>query len=255
MIKDTLRIKNLDVGYDGNVVVKNANLTLRSGQCIALVGESGSGKSTLAKSLVFLNEVFNGEIIYIDKDNKEVDINKLSNKGKKGMRKNIQMIIQDSKTSFPPNMTVFEYIEEPLINFYSLSKNERKEKINRLIESVGLNESYLNRYPTTLSGGERQRVSITRALAIEPRVLICDETTSALDVTVQKQIINLFIKLKNEYDIAFLFICHDIALMNSFCDEVNIMYKGEIVEKIQKDCFKDAKHEHTKNLIKSSFSL
>lgn len=251
MKKDIIyKIENLAAGYGDKKVIEDINLELIKGKSMGIVGESGSGKSTLANAMTYFSQIFGGRMIY-----KGEDITHLSKAAKRNLRRKIQMIIQDSNSSFPPKMTVSRYIEEPLINFYKMTSLQRKRRVRELLEMVGLDSSYLKRYPFELSGGQRQRVAITRALAAEPDILICDEITSALDVSVQRQITDLLKKLQKERQITFLFICHDLALMTEICDELAIMYQGNIVERLPAGGIRNAEHFHTKELLEATFKI
>lgn len=247
---EILRIQNLSGGYQQKKTIAHIQLQVMKGQILGIVGESGSGKTTLANALTYFCDIYEGQILFEGKD-----ITHPSGQEKRRLRKKIQMIIQDSTTSFPAKMTVGAYIEEPFKNFFSFGPKERRQKAISLLEQVGLDASYLKRYPRELSGGQRQRVAITRALAVEPEILICDEITSALDVSVQKQIIELLKDLRAKRNITLLFIGHDIALMGEICHELVIMQGGGIVEKIKTKDLKKATHPHTKELIHATFDL
>ncbi len=247
---DIIRVDNLSAGYDNSAVIEGISFSVQRGRALGIVGESGSGKSTLAKALTHFCRIFGGEIYYQGQP-----ISQAKARAIKALRSDIQMVIQDSKTSFPQRMTVAQYIEEAMISLHSFSKAERRRRTERLLAAVGLDSALLERYPSEISGGQRQRVAITRALAIEPSVLICDEITSALDVTVQRQIGNLLKKLRREKDMTFIFISHDIAFLSELCDDLIIMYKGKIVEKLSVDQLAEVKHQHTKDLIASTFQI
>lgn len=249
-MNNILELENLYIGYGESIIVKDFNLNIKKGENIGIVGESGSGKSTLAKAITYFSKIHKGKIIF-----KGQDITYLKKSKIKDIRKDIQMIIQDSKTSFNPKMTVYEYIEEPLKNFTKLDKNQRYNRITGLIDQVGLELEHLERYPWELSGGQRQRVAITRALAIEAKLLICDEITSALDVSVQKQIIDLLLDIQKDNDINYIFISHDIALMLNTCDRLVIMNQGELVEEIDCHNIGIIKNSYTKKLMDSTFTI
>ncbi len=247
-MNNIISVKNLAAGYNDQVVIDDISFSVERGRALGIVGESGSGKSTIAKALTQFCHVFSGEVIYDGKLISGVQPNQV-----KALRSDIQMIIQDSKTSFPTRMTVQQYIEEAMISLCDYSKVQRKARVLSLLDSVGLDETLLKRYPFELSGGQRQRVAITRALAIEPKLLICDEITSALDVTVQRQIGNLLKRLRSEKDMTFIFISHDIAFLSELCEKLIIMYKGKIVERLAAVDLHNAKHPHTRALIDSTF--
>ncbi len=245
-----LSVRDLAAGYNDQPVVDDINFSVERGRALGIVGESGSGKSTIAKALTHFCRIFSGEVSYDG-----ALISGVKPKRIKALRSDIQMIIQDSKTSFPTRMTVQQYIEEAMISLCDLDKVQRKARILELLDSVGLDKALLRRYPFELSGGQRQRVAITRALAIEPKLLICDEITSALDVTVQRQIGNLLKRLRSEKDMTFIFISHDIAFLSELCEHLIIMYKGRIVERLAADDLHNAKHPHTRALINSTFQV
>lgn len=229
----------------------NINLQVFKGKTLGIVGESGCGKSTLARILIQLEKPTSGEIIY--------DGTNILNLTKKEMwnnRRKIQMVFQDSLSSFNPKMKIIDIILEPLVNFKMLDKKNRKQKAAKLLESVQLSEEILDRYPHNLSGGQRQRVAIARALALEPEILICDESTSALDVSVQDKIVKLLVELQKKKKISIIFICHDLALIKSFSHEIAVMYLGNIVEKLPSDQVgKNTLHPYTNMLLQSLFSI
>ncbi len=206
--------------------VDDISFTLHRGETLGIVGESGCGKSTVAKLLMNLEQPTAGEILY-----KGEDISKLSGRALKAVRRNIQMVFQDPYTSLNPRMTVGDIIGEPFeIHPESAPKGDRRRKVQELLDVVGLNPEYINRYPHQFSGGQRQRIGIARGLALNPEVIICDEPVSALDVSVQAQVINLMERLQNEYDLAYLFIAHDLSIVRHISDRVGVMYLGKLAE-------------------------
>lgn len=227
------------------------NLQVLKGKTLGIVGESGCGKSTLARILIQLEDATSGEVIYEGKN-----ILSFNEKQKRNNRKKIQMVFQDPLASFNPKMKVIDILTEPLLNFGMISKKEKEEKAIKLLQMVELSSEILYRYPHNLSGGQRQRVAIARALSLEPEILICDESTSALDVSVQNKIIKLLVKLQKEKGISIIFICHDIALIKSFSHEIAVMYLGNIVEKIPSDqVANNSLHPYTNMLLESLFSI
>lgn len=229
----------------------NINLQVLKGKTLGIVGESGCGKSTLARILIQLEEATSGEVIYEGKN-----ILLFSEKQKRYNRKKIQMIFQDPLASFNPKMKIIDILTEPLLNFKMISKKEKEEKAIKLLEMVELSSEILYRYPHNLSGGQRQRIGIARALSLEPEILICDESTSALDVSVQNKIIKLLVKLQKERNISIIFICHDIALIKSFSHDIAVMYLGNIVEKIPSSKVSNKPlHPYTNMLLESVFSI
>lgn len=225
--------------------LKDVSFQLERGECLGVIGESGSGKSTSARIITKLTKKTSGDV-YIDGRSME-DIKP------KELYKTIQMVFQTPVESFNPRMRIGASVGESLRNA-GMSREETKKKVESLLEECGLPKEYAKRYPHELSGGECQRAAIARALANEPKILICDEATSSLDVTVQKEIIALLndIRKKAKKDISIMFISHDIALVQSFCDKVVVMNKGEVVESGEaNDIIMNPKEEYTKKLIAS----
>ena len=213
------------------------------GETLGLVGESGSGKSTIAKSILNLNDFNKGQILY-----KENDIKKIN---KKDFRKNIQLIFQDPFSSLNPEMSIGYSIIEPMLShgIYG-TKIESKEKAISLLEQVKLNKSDFNKFPHQFSGGQRQRIVIARALALNPKILICDESVSSLDVSIQAQVLNLLNDLKETFSFTFLFISHDLSVVKYMSDRVIILNKGVIEESNETDhLFANPKKDYTKNLL------
>lgn len=238
---------------EGNVFTacNNINLDVYKGKTLGLVGESGCGKSTFVRMLVQIEAPTSGEILYRDKN-----ILKFSKKELWENRQNIQMVFQDPAASFNPRMKIIDILTEPLINYGRLKKKDKETKAKQLLKLVELNEEFLYRYPHSISGGQRQRIGIARALSLEPEILVCDEVTSALDVSIQKNIIDLLIKLQNKKNMSIIFICHDMALVQSFADEVAVMYRGNIVEVLPGDKVSTkATHPYTQLLLSSLFSV
>lgn len=232
-----------------HIAADNISFDLKEGECLGIVGESGCGKSTLAKIIMNLEKVDSGEVIL--KDNNITNI-----KGRKlrEVYKDIQMVFQDAIGSFNPKITIGESINEYVCNLCSVTKKDREEKVEQLLKLVGLPIEFKNRYPHELSGGQCQRAAIARALSSHPKVLICDEATSALDVSVQAQIIDLLIKMRKEFNISYIFITHDLALVSSFCDRVIVIKEGKVVEegKVNK-VINNPENEYTKRLLNSIF--
>ncbi|WP_431042408.1 ABC transporter ATP-binding protein [Streptomyces sp. P1-3] len=206
--------------------VDTVSFDLARGETLGIVGESGCGKSTVAKTLVHLEEPTAGTIRY-----KGEDITRLSGKALKAVRRNIQMVFQDPYTSLNPRMTVGDIIGEPYeIHPEVAPKGDRRRKVQDLLDVVGLNPEYINRYPHQFSGGQRQRIGIARGLALNPEIIICDEPVSALDVSVQAQVINLMEKLQQEFDLSYVFIAHDLSVVRHISDRVAVMYLGRFAE-------------------------
>jgi peptide/nickel transport system ATP-binding protein len=238
-----LKIKNLEFSYNNNKVLNDVSFDLYKGETLGLVGESGSGKSTIAKSILNLNDFNKGQILY-----KENDIKKIN---KKDFRKNIQLIFQDPFSSLNPEISIGYSIIEPMLShgIYE-TKIESKEKAISLLEQVKLNKSDFNKFPHQFSGGQRQRIVIARALALNPKILICDESVSALDVSIQAQVLNLLNDLKETFSFTFLFISHDLSVVKYMSDRVIILNKGVIEESNETDhLFANPKKNYTKNLL------
>ncbi|HKM17241.1 MAG: ATP-binding cassette domain-containing protein [Bacillota bacterium] len=226
--------------------VDDISFTLERGKTLGLVGESGCGKSTTGRSILRLIEPTSGEVIF-----NGVDVTKLSSREMRKMRKDMQIIFQDPFSSLDPKNTVSQIIAEPL-RVHKILKNKRdiEDRVLELMETVGLAERLINSYPHELDGGRRQRIGIARALAMEPQLIICDEPVSALDVSIQAQILNLLKELQDQYGLSYIFITHDLSVVNHFSDKIAVMYLGQIVEMAPTDeLFDNPLHPYTKALL------
>jgi peptide/nickel transport system ATP-binding protein len=226
--------------------VNNVSFKLYEGETLGLVGESGCGKSTLANAILQLDKATAGQIIY-----NGVDITKLSKSEVKKLRKDIQIIFQDPYSSLNPRIPVSEAILEPMrVHKLLNSDKERKERVIEILNRVGLSEDYFNRYPHEFSGGQRQRIGIARTIALQPKLIVCDESVSALDISVQAQVLNLLNELKEDFGFTYIFISHDLAVVKYMSDQLLVMNKGEIEELDDADViYKNPKKEYTKKLI------
>jgi len=225
------------------------SLKLFKGETLGLIGESGSGKTTLSNAILKIHEFEKGEILFKGKD-----ISKIKERELLEFRKNVQIIFQDPYASLNPLQNIFQIISEP-IKFHRIClKNEVYEKCKELISDVGLNENFLSRYPHELSGGQRQRVCIARAISVNPEVLICDESVSALDVSIQATVLNLLNLLKKKYNFTYIFISHDLSVVKYMSDKIIVLYNGKIVDYQDADLlFEKPKDNYTKKLIKASY--
>lgn len=226
--------------------VDDVSIELYKGETLGICGESGCGKSTLLRTLLRLIEPTDGAIIY-----QGDDITRLKNKAMKKYRKRMQIVFQDPYSALDSRMKVGKIIEEPLIiNKTYKTKEERLARVKELMQQVGLDESYIDRYPHAFSGGQRQRIVIARALANKPELVFCDEAVSALDVSVRAQILNLLDDLQEELGLTYLFVSHDLSVIEHICDRVAIMYLGKIVESGTKDeIFSNPQHPYTQALL------
>lgn len=226
--------------------VDDISFYINEGETLGLVGESGCGKSTTGATILQLEKATAGEVIFQGKD-----VLSFSKKEIRGMRRDMQIIFQDPYASLNPRMTVTEIVGEPLdIHKLVRNKQEKNERVKQLLGSVGLSTEHMHRYPHEFSGGQRQRIGIARALAVEPKLIIADEPVSALDVSIQAQVINLLQELQQEYGLTYLFIAHDLSVVKHISDRVAVMYLGKIVEMTSKvDIYDNPLHPYTQSLL------
>ncbi|MEZ7775145.1 ABC transporter ATP-binding protein [Granulicatella sp. 20925_1_45] len=225
--------------------VDGVSLEIEEGKTYGLVGESGSGKSTIGKAIIGLEHVTSGKVIYEGQD--------VTNKARRrtsDYNRNVQMIFQDSLSSFNPKKRILDIVAEPLRNFERLSPDEERKRVIELMEIIGLSEEALLKYPHQFSGGQRQRIGVARALASNPRLIIADEPVSALDLSVQAQVLNYMKRIQDEFNLSYLFISHDLGVVKHMCDELFIMYRGRFVETGKaEDIYANPQHIYTKRLL------
>ena len=254
-----LKVRNLSVhfnipngglfgGHDVLKAVKDVSFDLYAGETLGIVGESGCGKSTLSRAIIKLIQATGGESIWMGKD-----ILKMSPKELVGLRKDIQMVFQDPLASLNPRLTAGQIIAEPLqIHYPEVGRTERMVRVIEMMEKVGLTASMINKYPHEFSGGQCQRIGIARALITRPKLIVCDEAVSALDVSVQAQVINLLMDLQKEFGVSLLFIAHDIAVVRHIAQRIMVLYFGEVVEiGDSEQVVMEPRHDYTKKLIAS----
>ena len=246
-IKKSFKVKSgmysINKGYVQ--ALDNVSFSVKSGETLGLVGESGCGKSTMARVIMRLIEKDSGQVVF-----QSQDIHTLSAPGLRQIRKEIQMVFQSPYESLNPRMKVGEIIGSPFDIHMNLSKAEKKKRVEELLDHVGLSLQYYNRYPHEFSGGQRQRIGIARALALKPKLIICDEPVSALDVSIQSQILNLFKQLQKDLGLTYIFISHDLSVVKYMSDRIVVMYLGQIMEIASKnDLYINNKHPYTKALL------
>ena len=268
MEEQILKVKDLVVDFpifggimqrqiDSVHAVKKVSFELLKGETLGIVGESGSGKSTLGNAILNVLNLTAPDVqidgkIFLNINDHSVDILNLKKNEMKKYRKHIQMIFQDPYSSLNPRMLVKDIVKESLDINSTLTENEKIEKVHWLIDKVGLSAEQSNRYPHEFSGGQRQRIGIARALATEPEIVIADEPVSALDVSIQAQIINLMMDLQKEFDLSIIFIAHDLSVVKHISDRVGVMNLGELVEINETgQIFSDPQHDYTKELLRA----
>ena len=252
MAEKLLEVKHLKKYFDtprGKLhAVDDVSFSIEKGKTLGVVGESGCGKSTTGRCILRLIEPTSGEVIFNGQD-----ITKLHPRDMKALRKDMQIIFQDPYASLDPRKTISQIISEPIIiNKILTNKQDVEDRVHELMDTVGLAQRLVNTYPHELDGGRRQRIGIARALAVNPEFIVCDEPVSALDVSVQAQVINLLNKLKEEMGLTILFIAHNLSVVKYFSDRIGVMYYGKLVEMADSDeLFKNPMHPYTKALFRS----
>ena len=249
MIKPLIEVKNLKkhfhIGHNILKAVDDISFSIYPGETLGLVGESGCGKTTVGRTILRLYKATSGEVFFHD-----ADILKLSNRNLKALRRKVQMIFQDPYASLNPRMTVQDIIGEALDIHKLASGKHRKTKIIELLELVGLEKCHMSRFPHEFSGGQRQRIGIARAIAVKPEFIVCDEPLSALDMSIQAQIVNLLKSLQEKMGFSYLFISHDLSMVEHIANNVAVMYLGKLVElSPSEDLYLDPLHPYTKALL------
>ncbi|MEB3025022.1 MULTISPECIES: ATP-binding cassette domain-containing protein [unclassified Parvimonas] len=251
-----LEIKDLKVHYpirggffnkivDYVYAVDGVDIVIEKGKTYGLIGESGSGKSTIGKAIIGLEKITSGQVIF---DGKTLT-KKMVRKDKEFTR-DVQMIFQDNMASLDPKKRVIDIIAEPLRNFEKMTVTEERKRVLELLDIVGMPEDALYKYSFEFSGGQRQRIGVARAISLNPRLIIADEPVSALDLSVQAQVLNFMKKIQKDMGLSYLFISHDLGVVKHMCDYINIMYRGRLVERgTKEDIYKDPQHIYTKRLI------
>ncbi len=235
-----------DFGYDKLKAVDGVSFELKQGETLGIVGESGCGKSTLARAIIDLVPITSGKVTFEGQD-----LNSMSENKRWHYKKDIQMIFQDPLASLDPRMTIGDIISQPLLSFFpELNKAQRKEKVLEVMKKVGLLPNVINRYPHEFSGGQCQRIGIARALVTKPKLIICDEPVSALDVSIQAQVTNLLMDLQKEMNLSLIFISHDLSVIKHISHKILVIYLGNMVELAEKnDLFNNPLHPYNKALI------
>jgi len=255
MSETIFQISNLKKHYEINLglfkapkiikAVDDISFEVKKGEILSIVGESGCGKSTTAKMILKIEEPTGGEILF-----EGADITKLKGNDLTEYRKKVQIIFQDPYSSLNPRWKVGQIIGEPLKLNSDMSKAQIKERVLYLMDKVGMLPEWYDRYPHQFSGGQRQRIGIARALALNPEIIVCDEPVSALDVSIQAQVLNLLLDLQEEFNLTYIFISHDLSVVNHISDRIVVMYFGSIVEmKSAQELFENPEHEYTQKLL------
>ncbi len=251
-----LELNNLKVHYpirggffqrviDHVKAVDGLSIRIEPGKTYGLVGESGCGKTTTGRAIIGLNKITDGKVTFEGQD-----LTRMAHKNQHPLRRDIQMIFQDPYSSLNSRKRVIDIVAEPLRNFEKLTPDEERRRIQNLLERVGLNPEAAFKYPHEFSGGQRQRIGIARALTLNPKLIIADEPVSALDVSVQAQVLNFMKEIQKEFNLTYLFISHDLGIVRHMCDEIGIMYRGRLVEQGNtEDIYENPQHVYTRRLI------
>ena len=231
--------------------VNDINLDIYRGETLGLVGESGCGKTTLGKSIIQLVKSTDGTMMYdFGGDVGKLDLRNLDNEGEKLLHQKLQIVFQDPYSSLNPSFTIFQSLADPLRQFGIKDKAEQRRMIGEILEAVNMRPEYMDRYPHEFSGGQRQRIGIARALLVDPEMIVCDEAVSALDVSIQAQVLNLLMKLKEEHNLTYIFITHNLSVVEYISDRIAVMYLGRIVELSTTDqIFSNTMHPYTEALL------
>lgn len=250
-----LLVENISKSYKSANVLEGISFHIGQGECLGLIGESGSGKSTVAKLILGLAECDSGRIVL-----NEITLSELKGRHLRKSRRHVQIVFQDPSASLNPKLPIWKSVIEPLDNFPEVTplflrdcRNDKRKMAEVLLSMVGLNPSFLDRYPHQLSGGQKQRVAIARGISLKPCLLICDEPTSSLDVSIQAQILNLLRELKIKLNMSFLFISHDMATVKYMCERIVVLKEGKIVDEFPTvDLFLEVRHSYTKLLVEAA---